>query len=55
MSGMYTMLQLTQVLKEGERGETGEKKRKTRTILYVSLKNRGYKWKMFEKVSCLSF
>lgn len=30
MSGMYTMLPLTQVLREGERRESGERKEKER-------------------------
>lgn len=38
MSGMYSMPPLTQVLREGERGETGERRRNTGTIVDVSLK-----------------
>ncbi len=40
MSGMYTMLPLTQVLREGERRETGERKgrRETGTVQFISHK-----------------
>lgn len=40
MSGMHTMLPLTQVLREGEERETGERKgrRETGIVLYVSCK-----------------
>lgn len=44
MSGMYTMLPLTQVLREGERGETKERRRKRGTILDVSLKTGAGTW-----------
>lgn len=35
---MYTMPPLTQVLREGERGKTGERRRNTGTIVDVFLK-----------------
>lgn len=38
MSGMHTMLPLTQVVRVGEKRETGERKRRRETgiVLYVS-------------------